>query len=307
MHLTDNELIEELKRRFEENGKALYDLKIMTRKLEKVNKKLQESEALKGNFLSNIKNEINNPLTSILGLTEQLFGSCSLDCTNVEAIARLIHLEAFSLDFQMRNIFAAAELESGEATLGISLVDVVSLAESTIESFKAWADERSIEVRLYVQCREEPLQNQEDEEDEMCFFKTDAEKLRLVLANLLANAIEFSSDGSAVDIHINREQDRLIINIRDYGIGIDVEDQEIIFDRFRQVETGTTKTHRGHGLGLSITRAVAELLSGDVTLESTKGKGSVFTIDIPESGEEVTSDAFSADGNEFIFEDESEF
>ncbi|KJR42664.1 histidine kinase, partial [Candidatus Magnetoovum chiemensis] len=70
--MTDSQLIDELKKRFEEKDKALFDLRVMTKKLETLNKRLQESEALKSNFLSNIKNEINNPLTSILGLTQQL-------------------------------------------------------------------------------------------------------------------------------------------------------------------------------------------------------------------------------------------
>jgi signal transduction histidine kinase len=301
MHLTDNELIEELKRRFQNNEKALFDLKMMTRKLEKVNKKLQESEALKSNFLSNIKNEINNPITSILGLTEHLFKATDMEREDIEVVARLINLEALSLDFQMRNVFAAAELESGEAMLGISLVDVSSMVESIIESFTPWAIDRGIKVRLSVQCVEEA------EEEEGCFFKTDPEKLLLLITNLLSNAIEFSNDDGFVDVRINLREGYLRVDVQDYGIGIDPANHEIIFDRFKQLETGTTKGHRGHGLGLSITRAVVELLGGTVTVESAKGEGSVFTINIPESKDESMSDSFSADGNEFIFDDEGEF
>ena len=94
---TDEELIEEIRRRFEFNRKALDDMRAMTRKLEQVNEKLQESEALKSQFLSNIRNEINNPLSAIMGLAAQLIDqSCDPDvCRDT---IRMIYAEAFNLD-----------------------------------------------------------------------------------------------------------------------------------------------------------------------------------------------------------------
>ncbi len=111
--IKDDDLLEELKKRFLDNKKALRDMVVMNEKIEKLNAKLAESEKLKTNFLSNIRNEINNPLTAILGMARQL-ASPVPDQQTRQAMAETIYHEAFDLDFQLRNIFAAAELESGE-------------------------------------------------------------------------------------------------------------------------------------------------------------------------------------------------
>ncbi|MGD0281591.1 MAG: sensor histidine kinase, partial [Dissulfurispiraceae bacterium] len=102
---SDIELIEEMKKRFEEKNRALHDLRMMTRKLEDVNRKLQESEALKSNFLSNIRNEINNPLTSILVVAAEIAAVQGAGCEECISMAGIIYKEAFDLDFQLRNIF----------------------------------------------------------------------------------------------------------------------------------------------------------------------------------------------------------
>ncbi|MBF0538897.1 MAG: HAMP domain-containing histidine kinase [Nitrospirae bacterium] len=300
--LTDAELIEELKKRFQEQEKALHDMRIMTRKLESLNRKLQESEASKSSFLSNIKNEINNPLTSILGLSEQLMKSTAktkLDPDDISTMARLIHEEAFGLDFQLKNIFIAAELEAGEAHIGISLVDCASIINATIDLFRHTAEGKGVTIKLVHDCVEE--------EEAEPFFKTDPEKLQIVLANLVSNAIEFSPDGSEVDIKVWRESSELRMTVKDHGVGITEEEKPLIFDRFRQIETGSTKTHKGQGLGLSITKAIVEMLNGEIIVSSAKGKGSIFSVSIPESDVTVDSDVFSTDGNDFLFDEEGEF
>ena len=127
--LTDEELIAELKERFAFNLKALDDLREMTGKLEEMNTKLQESESVKGHFLSNIRNEINNPLTSIMGLSTQFMGNKQCDPERCADISRMIYLEAFHLDFQLQNIFMAAELEAGEAEPAFSRVDILRIVD----------------------------------------------------------------------------------------------------------------------------------------------------------------------------------
>ncbi|KWT84429.1 sensor histidine kinase [Candidatus Magnetominusculus xianensis] len=293
--LTNKELIEELKRRFQENENALFDLKVMTKKLVKINKKLEDSEALKSNFLSNIRNEINNPLTAILGLSQQLLSASELDCDSVKSMLALIHEESFNLDFQIKNIFAAAEIESGEASLGVSIVDVVTLLNNIISSFKHAAETKNIDVEM--------IYDWLGEEEPAILFKSDPEKLSVIVSNLLSNAIEFTNENGKVEIKLWTDGSNLKIDVKDNGIGMDNADLEIIFDRFRQLETGSTKTHKGHGLGLSIVKAVVDFLNGTVTVSSSKGVGSLFSISIPEaSGPEM--EGFSSEGNEFIFDDD---
>lgn len=293
--MSDDDLIEELKKRFDHTKQALYDLKMVTHKLEEVNQKLEESEKLKSNFLSNIKNEINNPLTSIMGLADQLklLGN-SLTPDMVVAMGEMIHAEAFDLDFQLRNIFAAAELESGETVMHVTRVDITTLIKSTVDSFRHQLEKKGITVHL-----------QGDVEGEHILFKTDSEKLSLVFSNLLSNAIEFNREAGHIYLEIRTEEgDQLTVAVRDTGLGVDEGQVHRLFDRFRQMESGSKKSHRGHGLGLSITKAVIDLMEGSISVHCEKDQGCTFTIAIPQVETDIEADAFSVDGNEFFFGDD---
>jgi signal transduction histidine kinase len=287
MHeMSDQQLIEALRERFELNRRALYDLQAVTRQLEKTNRKLQESEALKSHFLSNIRNEINNPLTAILGWAKQM-GSRELGGEKVSAIARMIHDEAFHLDFQLQNIFMAAELEAGEAVPDFSMVDVAAMIEAVSDSLRERAALKGVSLNVPV---EGPL-----------FFNTDARMLHLIIANLLLNAVEYTPVGGRIMTTAGCDSGGLKLVVENPGHGIPPECQELVFDRFRQLETGTTKSHPGHGLGLSITKALSELQGGSISLNSDTEKGCTVTVSLPEAP--AGSDVMAEDGNFFLFLD----
>ncbi|MBF0627750.1 MAG: HAMP domain-containing histidine kinase [Magnetococcales bacterium] len=291
--LSDDELIAELKKRFDQTKQALYDVKMISKKLEDVNHKLQLSEQVKSNFVSHMKNEINNPLSCILGLSQQLVSS-SHDPDMVSGAASLIHNEAFSLDFQLRNIFAAAELESGDTALQVSMVEINTLIASTLESFQHLIQDKRLTVDFAPH----------GDERGRLLFKTDAERLGLVFSNLISNAIEFNKDEGIITIRAEVLDDLLTITVADTGIGIDMSQLHRLFDRFVQGESGMRKSHKGHGLGLSITQAVLDLMQGSVSVNSPEGQGATFTISIPELSSDAEADAFSVDGNEFLFGDD---
>lgn len=291
--IDDGMLLEELKKRFEENRIAVSNLRAMTQNLEAVNEKLRQSESLKSDFLSNIRNEINNPLMSIMGMAKQIVDR-KADAETARAMAGTIYHEAFDLDFQLRNIFAAAELEAGESTVSVAQVDVATLIRGQIAVFGHKASEKRLAVVF------EPVEGD-------LTFRTDPDKLQKALANLLANAIEFNLDGKRVTIRAWRAGGRLNISITDEGIGIPETDRKKVFDRFVQLDTGARKRHKGHGLGLSITRALVEMLDGTVTLTGSEGRGCVFTVSIAELGSDRTVDVTSGDGNEFIFDGGTQF
>jgi signal transduction histidine kinase len=265
----------------------------MTQNLEALNEKLRQSEALKSDFLSNIRNEINNPLMSIMGLAKQVVDGRA-DAETARNMAGTIYHEAFDLDFQLRNIFAAAELEAGEAALSVAQVDVASMVRGLVDAFGHKAAEKNVTVLF--EPGEGPLS-----------FKTDPDKLQKVLANLLANAIEFNREGKRVTIKAWRDAGMLNIAMIDEGVGIPEEDRRKVFDRFVQLDRGVRKRHKGHGLGLSITKALVEMLDGTVTLSGAEGQGSVFTVSLAEMGTGRAVDVISGDGNEFIFEDGTKF
>jgi signal transduction histidine kinase len=295
--LTEEELLQELHQRITENSRTMQELKLLTQELKIVNKKLEESEALKSHFISHITNEIINPFTSIIGLSKAILSVDKENWKKVVSMIALIHSETFTLDFQLRNIFAAAKIEAGDVSPEISKVDVFSLVSSLIDSFRLEGKKKRLSFKLIFDI--------EQKEGNVFYFKTDAEKLKLILSNLMSNSLKFSNEDGHVEVHVWSMDSNLYISVRDDGIGISEESQRIIFDRFSRVDSGISSVNRGHGLGLSINKGFIDLLNGEISLQSEAGKGAIFTIRIPETEE----DAFltASDGNELFFDDQQVF
>ncbi|MDH5381409.1 MAG: HAMP domain-containing histidine kinase [Cyclobacteriaceae bacterium] len=292
MNFTDEELLQELVKRFENSNLLIAEQKNLMSQLEKMNEKLLGSEKVQSMFLSNIRNEINNPLTSIMGLANELMGHLKED-QGFQKKAELIYNEGFLLEFQLANIFIAAEMEAGETTPHIVQVNIENLISNTINSYQHLLDKKKLRVKL-----ESTLPKNEK-------FKTDAEKFKTILCNLLMNAIEFSPSESNIDIKISINAERILeLNIIDKGIGIPEESIEVIFDRFVQLDSGSTKLYMGHGIGLTVVKSILEFLEGGIELSSKINQGSTFTVHLPESHTSDEMDEFAQDGNEFMFFDE---
>lgn len=288
---TDEQLVEELRFRLEQSRKSLHDLSVVNRKLVEMNRKLEESEALKSNFLSNIRNEINNPLNAIIGLAEQL--AVIVKKPEVSELVTMLFSEAFNLDFQLRNIFVAAELEAGESEPSIEQVAVASVVQGVLDNFSPQAGSKGITLRAMPTV---------DDVDGQLFFPTDAQMLQVVVANLVANAIEFSPAGSEVIVQHTCAGDGLHLQVQDQGVGIAEADLKRIFDRFVQLDSGSTRAHRGHGLGLSVVRSLLDMLQGEIQVTSSPGKGSLFTVLIPPAAFDGDAVTFAEGGNLFLFD-----
>lgn len=301
MKLTDEQLLNELRERFQTKEKALTDYQKMVEKLGVVNKKLQDSERLKSQFLSNIRNEINNPFASIMGLSRQMADPNSqLDPERVRYVASLIFSEAFDLNFQLKNIFAAADFEAGEMVADCSRVCISDFMQEVLREFEPLAEEKKVKTKLVAENADTRTKS---------FFCTDAGKLQLIVGNLLSNAIKFSkadvnspAEGNTIKLVYSIEDAYLKVSVLDKGIGISADDQQKIFDSFTQLNDGMTKSYRGHGLGLSVVKAMLDLLEGQISVESQSHGGSKFTVSIPEFSD-IQSVATSTAGNEFLFDD----
>lgn len=267
MELSDEELLRILEKRLREGQNFQKEEQEMFQDLERVSEKLKQAEKLKSNFLSNIRNEINNPLSSVLGLSSVLMEGDSLDETQVKRTAYLIHNEVFNLDFQMRNIFAAAEIEAGEVHPRVSRVNVGSILDNVMSSFRYKADQKCISFEV-------------DTTGEMV-VQSDPYMIFIMFMNLVSNAIEYSPANSNVTVTASQKDNTISISFRDFGVGIEKVNYGKIFDRFQQLDFGSTKQHGGHGLGLSVTKELAEALGGRITIESSRSEGSIFTIHLP--------------------------
>ncbi len=297
-NFTDEELLNELSNRMCSNSQLKDSYQSLLKELNSVNKKLEESEALKSHFISNITNEIINPFASILGLSKAILLVDKENWKKVLSMVELIHTEAFNLDFQLKNIFTAAKIEAGEVYPEIGRTNIPELVHNIIEKFKIEARKKKISFDTVMEL---PV----TADQPSFYFKTDVEKLTLILLNLLNNALKYSFDEGLITVRVSVKEDDLVIAVKDRGVGLSDEHKKIIFDRFRRVDSGITSTNRGHGLGLSINKALLDLLGGEIHIESQPGEGATFVIHLPET----PSDPFltANDDNELFFNDKQVF
>lgn len=291
--MNNKELLGELAQILAEKEEYQAQVEQLNQKLKEVNKRLSESEALKSHFISNISNELVNPFTSVLALTENILSVEKENWKKVISMVSLIHKEVFNLDFQLKNIFAAAKLEAGETVPEVTLINVDNLVENIISAFKYEARRQHVQIQ-YVSDNETV--------NSTIFFKSDVEKIHLTLSNLLSNAIKFSYPDSKIIIRAKKNEKSLTLSVQDFGQGISKANEQIIFDRFRRLDDGINSINRGHGLGLSIIKANIDLLEGKIHFKSELGKGTTFTIILNESEQETTG--VSTDVDELFFKQE---
>ncbi len=284
---TDDYLLSEIKKRLEEKNELLQSQATLLAEMEEMNRQLRDVEKVKSSFLSNIRNEINNPLASIIGLAQQLMTGSGFKEEQIKRIAFLINKEAFSLDFQLKNIFAAAEIEAGEVNPKPAMVDAAELIQDQIDYFAEKAAQNG--VRLNFTFSPDNL-----------IFATDPYMLQNIVMNLIANAIEFSNKDGVVNISAVIEDDSIHLSIEDFGKGIESSEYKHIFNRFHQIEYGSTKKHLGHGLGLSIVKEFVDCLHGELIIESEKGKTTIVKITLPAFSADQIPEGFST-GNDVLF------
>jgi signal transduction histidine kinase len=247
----------------------------LVKSLHAVNEKLCDSERLKGHFISNITNEIINPFASILALADNIQHLKEGEISSAHRMADLIFEEAFHLDFQLQNIFAAAQIEAGKDDLKIVSFSLLQLGDYLQEYFKDQLQKKKIQLAI-------KFTNQSGLTAALK-FRSDREKLDLIVKNLISNSIKFSFEDSTIHVELILEDGVLSVEVSDYGKGIHPEDRKVIFDRFKQLDEKINSINTGHGLGLSIVLAYVDMLGGKVCLNDNFVGGTRITISIPES------------------------
>ncbi|MBO6005872.1 MAG: hypothetical protein J6P49_03325, partial [Paludibacteraceae bacterium] len=192
--ITDEILLEELSKRIERYKSALENTSSYNKQLLELNKKLSESEAMKSHFISNITNEIINPFASILGLAKSITECADESPEKMKRMAAMIHREAFNLDFQFKNIFAAAEIEAGEIQPIVSVVNIDEMLNGLMQQYSREIAMRKLEASL----------EKENDDGTVLLFKTDGDKLTVVLSNLICNAINFNRQGKKLIVRYGR-------------------------------------------------------------------------------------------------------
>jgi signal transduction histidine kinase len=292
-HYSNEQLLDELNRRLTQGEPNQWVEKSaeMEDEIRNLSSRLRQSEAGKSQFLSNVRNEINNPMASIIGLAASIWGLTTEE--KVKRMSAIIQKQAIQLDFQMRNIITAAEIELGELRPSASRVSVNSLIENQVSYFSHAIEENSIQVILEV--------------TDHLRFRTDSHILQVICSNLISNAVEFCGTLKKVIVEAHIVDDQLEISVSDFGIGLDPSFQKEIFQRFRQGEFGPCKKHKGHGLGLCIVSDLVNQLGGALILESESDTGTRVKLRIPELPLDAHRVIPSSNGNELLFTADEEF
>lgn len=230
--------------------------------------KAEESSRLKTEFLHNMSHEIRTPMNGIIGYS-QFLDNPDLSVENQKQYTKIIINSSEQLLKIIDDILEISQLETRQVVKVDKRVSLNDLLFGLFSDFDIKAKEKGI-----------PLYYKKGLTDNESIIYTDETKLNKIIGNLLGNAIKFTQNGY-VEIGYHLRENKIEIYIEDTGIGISPENQEIIFERFSQEIKGLTRLYGGLGLGLSIAKENAELLGGEISLKSEKGKGSTFFVTIP--------------------------
>lgn len=253
-------------------GAAIVFLRSL-RQLETINAALRVSEAqahsasqAKSEFLAAVSHELRTPLTSIRGFAELM--ELRLEQPRFKEQASLIRKAADHLNTLLTEILDLAKVEAGAMPHTPTAQNVAEIVQSTADFFAVTAANKNLELHVRIA------------PDAPATLLCDGLRLKQVLNNLLSNAMKFTDTGS-VTIEVDADPDTMRFHVVDTGPGVPAHLQETIFEKFRQGNDRVSYQHGGTGLGLSLSRALAALMGGTLTLQSTEGQGARFTLTLP--------------------------
>ncbi len=233
-------------------------------------REIEESARLKSEFLANFSHEIRTPLNGILGYCDLLLREEGSRLTpHGRRDLSIIKSNARTLLALINDILDLSKIEAGRAEIVKESVETGPMVEECLATVKELLKGKEVETRAFVP-------------PECARVFTDPLKMRQVLLNLLSNAAKFTDAGEVV-CSLEAEGNALVIKVEDTGAGIPSEQLPFIFDKFRQVDGSSRRRVGGTGLGLAIVREVVNLLGGTVNVTSTLGRGSTFTVRLPDA------------------------
>jgi signal transduction histidine kinase len=238
------------------------------KELEVANRELATASQHKSEFLANMSHELRTPLNAIIGfsevLSDRMFGELN---EKQEEYLKDIYASGNHLLSLINDILDLSKIEAGRMELELTDFDLPTAIENALTLVRERAGRRSIALHTDIDARLGQIQ-------------ADERKVRQVILNLLSNAIKFTPEGGRIDVGAVPKDGLVEVSVSDTGIGIAPEDQEKVFEEFRQVGTAAKKIE-GTGLGLTLCRKFVELHSGRIWVKSQVGEGSTFTFTIP--------------------------
>lgn len=240
-------------------------------------KEALQLETLKTEFLANMSHELKTPLNIMYSMIQMLElelkdiaknGPIDMDITKIDRYRNIAKQNVFRLLRLIDNITDISKIGAGYYEAKLINCDIVRLIEDITMSVIEYVKNKDLSITF-------------DTEVEELIMACDPEKMERIILNLLSNAVKYTNKGDSIELNLNIIDDRLIILVKDTGIGIPKEKHAMIFERFAQVDSSFSRKQEGSGIGLALVKCLVELQQGTICVESEEGKGSTFIVSLP--------------------------
>jgi signal transduction histidine kinase/CheY-like chemotaxis protein/HAMP domain-containing protein len=257
-------------RNYEASQKLSHEVAVKNNELNSKNAELEKAYRVKSDFLASMSHELRTPLNSIIGFSSVLLGPTGdpLSEDQRKALEKVLRNGKHLLQL-INDVLDFSKLESGRMSVNIETDEVSNVVSSSLMTVESLIRQKGLELKQTI-------------ESDLPLLKTDILKIKQILVNLLSNATKFTEEGE-VAITIGKVANSKMISfaVKDSGIGIEQKNFEKVFEEFQQIDSSNTRKYKGTGLGLPISRRLARILGGDLTVASDFGHGSTFTLVIP--------------------------
>jgi len=261
---------EELEEKTESLQRQKIEIAQAKDKVEQKARELASSSRYKSEFLANMSHELRSPLNSLLILARSLADNDEGNLTSEQVEeADIIHNSGTELLHLINDILDLSKVEAGQLDIHEDTISIEPFCQSLAASYTALAADKGLDFRVETNSALPAL------------MVSDEQRLGQILKNLISNALKFTTEGEVVLAVEPKDDDTIAFAVRDTGIGIPPEKQLAIFEAFQQADGSTTRQYGGTGLGLTISRKLAELLGGAIEVESEAGQGATFTVKLP--------------------------
>jgi PAS domain S-box-containing protein len=228
----------------------------------------EKADRLKDEFLATLSHELRTPLNAVIGWSSMLTTG-RLDRESSKHALEVIERNAWAQKQIIEDILDVSRVITGKLQLNRSPVDLVAVIDAALDAVRPAMEAKEIKIETIIDAS-------------LRMISADADRLQQVVWNVLANAAKFTPTGGSVEISVNTTETHVLIQVKDSGPGIDPSFLAHVFERFRQGDGSTTRTHGGLGLGLAIVRHLVELHGGTIAVENRQdGAGAIFTIRLP--------------------------
>ncbi|CAD2079461.1 PAS domain-containing sensor histidine kinase [Jeotgalicoccus coquinae] len=231
---------------------------------------IRRLEKMRSEFVANVSHELKTPITSVKGFAETLLSGDVPDKETSDQFLRIIYDESERLNRLITDLLELSKIEKQAMPLQITDVNVNEIINNSTQTISKFARDKNITLHL-------------PEIDEAVHVEADKDRLGQIVLNLVANAVNYTADNGAIFINVEERTSKVVISVRDTGMGIPAESLDRLFERFYRVDQARSRHSGGTGLGLAIVKHLVESHGGNIFVKSKEGIGSTFTVELPKT------------------------